>query len=175
MDGRTSASSSINIGHQAANHIINIAGDHTSIRPPKTTVVIAPQPGSISDAQLREINDRAAKIAAQSKGRTTVGFIKKRIKDTYHLTAVGNLPASEFPAVMSYLHVWKWAGRSNESPEEERKRLIKELHAKARNIGWSHDALSLKCREWYGYSIRDLSTNLLKDAVSKLAEIADNV
>jgi hypothetical protein len=177
LDGRAPASPLINIGRQAAENIINIAGDHTTVRPPKgrrPRVVIAPQPGSISDAQLREIDERASKIAGESKGRTTVGFIKKRIKDKFHLTAVRNLPSSEFPAVMSFLRKWKWAGRSDESPEEERTRLISELHAKAGNIGWSHDSLSMKCREWYGYSIRDLSTNLLKDAVSKLAEIAEN-
>jgi hypothetical protein len=177
LDGHASAFPSINIGQQAADNIINIAGPNTTVRPPKarrTTVVIAPQPDSITDAQLREINDRASRIAAESKGRTTVGFIKKRIKDRYHLTAVRNLPASEFPAVMSDLRKWKWKGRSNESPDEERSRLIRELHARAGNIGWSHDTLSLKCLEWYGYSIRDLSTNLLKDAVSKLAEIAEN-
>lgn len=52
-------SSKMKIGYQAADSIINIAGDNTTVRPPKkrTTVVIAPQPGSISDAQLREIND----------------------------------------------------------------------------------------------------------------------
>jgi hypothetical protein len=75
---------------------------------------------------------------------------------------------------MSDLRKWKWAGRSGETPEEERARLIRELHAKGGNIGWSHNPLSLKCQEWYGYSIHDLSTNLLKDAVSKLAEIAEN-
>jgi hypothetical protein len=73
---------------------------------------------------------------------------------------------------MSDLRKWKWAGRSGETPGEERARLIRELHAKGRNIGWSHNSLSLKCQEWYGYSIHDLSTNLLKDAVSKLAEVA---
>lgn len=164
------------IGHQAADSIINIAGDNTTVRPPekRTTVVIAPQPGSISDAQLREINDRAAKIEAESKGRITVGFVKKRIKDKYHLTAVRNLPASEFKAVMDDLRKWKWAGRSEESAQEERTRLNRELHAKAANIGWSHDFLSLKCREWYGCSVRDLSTNLLKDAVSKVAGISES-
>ena len=59
-------------------------------------------------------------------------------------------------------------------PTRKGTRLIRELHAKARNIGWSHDSLSLKCREWYGYSVRDLSTNLLQDAVSKVAEIAEH-
>jgi signal transduction histidine kinase len=174
---RASGSSTMNIGRQAADNIINIAGDNTTVRPPKkrTTVIIAPQPGSISDAQSREINDRAAKIAAESKGRTTVGFVKKRIKQKYHLTAVRNLPASEYPAVMADLRKWKWAVRSEESPQEERNRLLRELHAKAGNIGWSHEFLSLKCREWYGYSVGDLSTNLLKDAVSKVAEISENV
>jgi hypothetical protein len=54
------SSPSINIGHQDATHIINIAGNGTTVMPPKarrTRVVVAPQPGSISDTQLREIND----------------------------------------------------------------------------------------------------------------------
>jgi hypothetical protein len=177
QDGRATACPYISIGHQDASHIINIAGNGTTVIPPKarrTSVVIAPQPGSISDTQLREINERAAKIEKESKGKTKVGLILKRIKDTHHLTALRNLPASEFPSVMSDLRIWKWAGRSNESAREERARLNRELHAKAGNIGWSHEALSLKCREWYGYSIRDLSPNLLKDAISKLAEIAEN-
>jgi hypothetical protein len=166
----------VNIGHQDADSIINIAGNHTTVRPPKkrTTVIIAPQAGSISDAQLREINDRAAKIQAESNGRTTVGFIKKRIMQKYSLTAVRNLPASKYPDVMAYLRKWKWAGRSEETSQGERNRLIRELHAKARGIGWSHELLSLKCREWYGYSVRDLSPNLLKDAVSKVGDISQN-
>jgi hypothetical protein len=173
---RVPSSSTMNIGHQAADNIINIAGDNTNVRPPKrrTTVIIAPQPGSISDAQLREINDRAAKIEAESNGRTTVGFIKKRIMQKYSLTAVRNLPASKYPDVMGDLRKWKWAGRSKETPHEERNRLIRELHAKAGNLGWPHEFLSLKCREWYGYSVRDLSTNLLRDAVSKVAEISEH-
>jgi hypothetical protein len=166
----------MNIGYQAADNIINIAGDNATVRPPRkrTKVIIAPQPGSISDAQLREINDRAAKIAAESKGKITVGFLKKMIKNKYSLTAVRNLPASQYPAVMADLRKRKWAGRSEESPREERNRLIRQLHPQAGNIGWSHDTLSLKCREWYGYSVRDLSTNLLRDAVSKVAEISEN-
>jgi hypothetical protein len=174
--GHAPAKSTMKIRHQTADNIVNIAGDNTTVRPPKkrTTVIISPQPGSISDAQLREINDRAAKIQVESKGRASVGFIRKRIISKYHLTALRNLPASDFAAVMDYLRRWKWGVRSEESPQEERSRLNRELHAKAANIGWSRDFLSLKCREWYGHSVRDLSTNLLKDAVSKVAEISES-
>jgi hypothetical protein len=166
----------MSIEHQNADSIINIAGNNTTVRPPRrqTKFIIAPQPGSISEAQLREINDRAAKIAAESKGRITVGFIKKRIMQKYSLTMVRNLPTSEYPNVMADLRRWKWAGRSEESPREERNRLVRELHAKASDLGWPHEFLSHKCREWYGYSIRDLSSNLLKDAVSKVAALLDS-
>ena len=57
LDGRATASPSINIGHQDASHIINIAGNGTTVIPPKarrTSVVIAPQPGSISDTTARD-------------------------------------------------------------------------------------------------------------------------
>lgn len=161
---------SIHVGEQVADQILNVAGP-TTIKVPagrSRKVVFTAPPGSISDAQLREINDQAARIAKESGGRVAVGRIKKRIMQKWSLTSVRNLPQREYPSVLAFLRRHKWGQRAGETPSQERTRLMRQAHARASNIGWGHEQLSDTCKQWYGSSLGNLSIHLLRDLVSRL-------
>lgn len=173
--GNPWGSPTIHVAQQTASQITNVAASGpTTIKVakgPGRTVVVPPPPGAISEAQLREIDDQAARIEKESGGKATVGFIKKRIKQIWSLTTVRYLSQNDYPDVLDYLRGFKWEQRRQWSPEATRKHLIRTAHAKARNIGWSHDKLSQACREWYGRRFGNLSVHLLRNLVSRLEEM----
>lgn len=169
------ASYTFYVGQQTASQITNIATDGpTTIKITKGRgrgVVVPPPQGAISEAQLREIDDQAARIAKESGGRTTVGFVKKRIKQMWSLTSVRHLPEQDYPEVLDYLRKFKWGQRGRVSPAAERGLLTRKAHAKAANVGWSHGKLSETCTKWYGRSFGNMSIHLLRDLVSRLEDV----
>jgi hypothetical protein len=160
----------IHVEQQNAEQIINVAGSPVFKFPRKSPkkVFVTNVPDAISDAQLLEIKEQAARIAEASGGKTSVGFILKRIKQEWSLDALRNLSRQNYPAVLEYLRRFKYAKFRSQSPAVERARLIRQLHATASNIGWSHEQLSQACKTWYGRSIANLSIHLLHDAVARL-------
>jgi hypothetical protein len=168
-------SSSIRVEQQVADQIINVAGSPTIKLPNRgqRKVVVPAPPGAISEAQLREIDDQAARLAKEIGGKVTVGFLKKRIMQDWSLTTVRHLPQSEYASVINFLRRFRLGQRANEPGSVERQRLNREAHAKARNIGWTHDRLSEHCRESYGQSLSNLSINLLRDLCAKLSGLED--
>ena len=163
----------IHVSSQSAAQILNIAGSpNISIRASKRRpVLVTAPPGSVSEAQLREIDEEAARIANEAGSKVTVGFIKKRIMQQWSLTAMRNLPASEYSAVIAYMRKLRWVQRAREAPSAERGRLVRQIHAKANTVGWSHERLTAACVQWYGRTIGNLSVHLLRDTIARLDDI----
>lgn len=168
-------SKGIRISKQVADTITNISGP-TTINPPKgkrTTVIVPLPPDAISEAQLREIDRVAVQIMKESGGKTSVGFIKKRIKQDRSLTTIRHLSQKDYPDVLRYLRRFTFNQRKSESPSFESKRLNRQAHAKAKNIGWDHDRLSDECKKWYSRSLSNLSLDLWRDLIRKLTELEE--
>lgn len=160
-----------NIGQQNAKQILNVAG-HATIRVPKKVKKIeVPAPeGSVSEQQLREIDDRAAAISRESEGKTSVGFIKRRIMQDFSVTAMRFLRQDDFPKILGYLRRFREHNRRDEPAASRRSRLLREVHAKASRLGFDHDKLSEECKNRYGCSMSNLSPHLLKDMIKWLED-----
>jgi hypothetical protein len=135
------------IGEQRGETIQNIAAQNAIFKTRASKIVQmrrAPSPNALTPDQQREITDmleQIAKTRGLSKAgkqrffKAELGKLKKRCK----VKDWRDIPSNCFLKIREHFRKHLWAARGEQPAEEERKGLLRTIHAKRTDLGWNED------------------------------------
>jgi hypothetical protein len=100
-------------------------------------------------ACVKKLVTEVVRVRRKAGGDLTYPMVWSRLKQKFGADHYTEIPRALFPEVLGYLIRFKYAAQRDESPEETRRRLTKQIHALNRTLGWTDEEYRDRLKRWF--------------------------